>query len=142
MGSGAQAKVFRVTRASDGQEFALKYMTPKNKDEREAYLNEFRFFSAFEGEQILRCIEVYYWQGKIFAFLELMEGGALTQIITAQRGAYSEAFCKYTLYMVAMGLKEIHSKNVLHRDIKSDNILCSPDGQIKIADLGFSACLT
>ena len=103
-------------------------MTPKDHDEGEAYLNEFRLFSAFEGEQILRCIEVYVWQNKIFAFLDLMEGGALTQIIIEKQGAYSEAFCKYTLYMVAMGLKEMHSKNVLHRDIKSDNILCSPEG--------------
>ena len=44
--------------------------------------------------------------------------------------------------MVAMGLNEMHQKNILHRDIKSDNILCSSDGQIKIADLGFSVFLT
>ena len=44
--------------------------------------------------------------------------------------------------MVALGLHEMHTKKVLHRDIKSDNILCSTDGQIKIADLGFSVFLT
>ena len=44
--------------------------------------------------------------------------------------------------MVAMGLREMHQMNILHRDIKSDNILCSTDGQIKIADLGFSVSLT
>ena len=71
-----------------------------------------------------------------------MEGGAITNIIVSKRGGYSEEFCKYSLYQVALGLKEMHSKNVLHRDIKSDNILCSPEGQIKISDLGFSTSLS
>ena len=44
--------------------------------------------------------------------------------------------------MVALGLREMHQHNFLHRDIKSDNILCSTEGEIKIADLGFSTCLT
>ena len=36
----------------------------------------------------------------------------------------------------------MHNRNVLHRDIKSDNILSSMDGNIKLADLGFSVCLS
>ena len=43
--------------------------------------------------------------------------------------------------MVARGLKVMHDNNVLHRDIKSENILCRPDGTIKIADLGLSVFL-
>ena len=37
---------------------------------------------------------------------------------------------------------EMHNKNILHRDLKSDNILMSSDGQIKITDLGFAKPLT
>ena len=44
--------------------------------------------------------------------------------------------------MTALGLLKMHSKNVLHRDIKSDNILCSRNGDVKIADLGFSVFLS
>ena len=43
---------------------------------------------------------------------------------------------------MALGLYEFHSKHLLYRDMKSDNILCSPDGQIKICDLGFSTSLS
>ena len=71
-----------------------------------------------------------------------MEGGSLKHIIMQQKGEYSEAFCKYCIYQVAQGLKEMHQKEILHRDIKSDNILCNIDGDIKIADLGFSVSLT
>lgn len=70
-----------------------------------------------------------------------MRGGELTKILkTAKRIGhhFSEEFCKYTLFCVANGLKDMHDKNILHRDIKSDNILFKDDGTIKIADLGFS----
>ena len=59
-------------------------------------------------------------------------------IVTYNYHTYSEEFCKYTLFKVASGLAKMHRKNVLHRDIKSENILSSKDGEIKIADLGFS----
>ena len=87
-------------------------------------------------------MEVYVWKNHIFAFLELMDGGNLTSIIRYQLGEYSEQFCKYVLHQVALGLHQMHKNNILHRDIKSANILCNSEGQIKIADLGFSICLT
>jgi len=55
---------------------------------------------------------------------------------------YSEDFCRYALWKVARGLWSMHRKNVLHRDIKSDNILFSRDGEVKITDLGFSVFLS
>ena len=66
----------------------------------------------------------------------------MTRIITNFNEGYSENFCRYSLYKVALGLYKMHSNNVLHRDIKSDNILCSANGEIKLADLGFSVMLT
>ena len=44
--------------------------------------------------------------------------------------------------MVARGLADIHAQGILHRDIKSDNVLCSSDGEIKLADMDISVFLT
>lgn len=74
--------------------------------------------------------------------MELMDGGELTKIIIDKNGSFSEDFIKYTLFKVALGLQKMHSYNILHRDIKSDNILCSHNGDIKIADMGFSVFLS
>ena len=93
-------------------------------------------------DQLVKCIEVYEYKDKIFLFLDYMEGGDLSRIILDKRGDLSEDFCKWTLYQVALGLQSMHSRNVLHRDIKSDNILCRPNGDIKIADMGFSVFLS
>ena len=40
-----------------------------------------------------------------------------------------------------MAIKEVHTKNILHRDIKSQNILLTSDGQVKLSDFGMSKCL-
>ena len=74
-------------------------------------------------------------------FLQLMEGGELAkvlQMVKRLKLELSEQFCKYTLFCVANGVSDMHRKDVLHRDVKSDNILFKKDGTIKIADLGFS----
>ena len=70
--------------------------------------------------------------------LEYMEGGDLTSILVAQQGDFSEDFCKWNLYQLALALKKMHQSNILHRDIKAANILCRENGDIKLADLGVS----
>ena len=77
----------------------------------------------------------------MFVILDLMDGD-LTSIIRGNIGKLSEEFCKWSLYQVAKGLLAMHNKNVLHRDIKSDNILFKPDGTLKICDMGFSVFLS
>ena len=66
----------------------------------------------------------------------------MTEIIIRDFENYSEEFCKYTLYKVALGLSKMHYRNVLHRDIKSDNIFSSETGTIKIFDLGLEMFLS
>lgn len=79
------------------------------------------------NEEVVTCHELYVHNRDIWIVLEYMDNGALTDIIE-DRSPYSEEFCKYTLYKAAKGLASMHEKNVLHRDIKSDNILCDMSG--------------
>lgn len=71
-----------------------------------------------------------------------MENGSLDKIILEGNENYSEEFCRWSLYKTAKGIQAMHNRNVLHRDIKSDNLLSNMDGEIKIADLGLSAFLS
>ena len=69
-----------------------------------------------------------------------MDDGDLTKL-KDMRG-YNEDFCKWTIYSVCMGLRALHEKHILHRDIKAENILHRSNGEIKLADLGLSVFLT
>ena len=71
-----------------------------------------------------------------------MEGGSMNVIVQEKGGLLSEDFIRWSLWNVALAIHAMHNKNVLHRDIKSDNILCRSDGTIKLADLGFSIFLS
>ena len=97
--------------------------------------------SYLHGEQIVEVIDVYDYKKTIFVILELMDGD-ITRLILERQGGLPEAFCKWTLYQTVKGLLTMHQRNILHRDIKSDNVLFKKDGSIKIADMGFSVFLS
>ena len=70
--------------------------------------------------------------------MEIMES-ALTPIIDDLQGQYCEEFCKYNLYKLLKALTHLHRLNIIHRDIKSDEVLVKADGEIKISDFGYAA---
>ena len=105
--------------------------------------NEVALMNKFRDEQIVLEIFDQYIDahGRMFIFVELMED-AFTSVIANLNTEYSEKACKYALYQVLLGLQAMHQKHVIHRDIKSDNILVDAKGNVKLADFGYSAQLT
>lgn len=69
-----------------------------------------------------------------------MNQGSLDKILQYVQSGYvlPEPACKYILHSVFSAVSFMHSKNVLHRDIKSLNILTNSLGEIKVADMGMS----
>jgi serine/threonine protein kinase len=55
---------------------------------------------------------------------------------------YTENVCKYVLRETLKGIEFLHSRHIIHRDIKSDNVLFNKEGKIKLADFGCAAQLT
>lgn len=95
-----------------------------------------------ENDGILKCFQCFDFKNRLWIFLEMMDGGALTPMLEELAGKHSESFCKYVSYKVLCGLKYLHERHILHRDIKSDNILVSSEGHIKLADFGYATQLT
>ena len=143
LGSGGFAKVFRVLRKSDNKTFALKFIQ-NLKDEREKQLmyNEVALMNmCAENDFVLQIYDQYEYKGCLWIFVEIMDD-ALTSVIAKMRANYSENACKYVLRQTLLGLQYLHTRHIIHRDIKSDNILVDKQGQVKLADFGYSAQLT
>jgi serine/threonine protein kinase len=123
---------------------ALKYMKAGKKKERLGIINEIGIMRicSKDSPNIVACREAYDYEKKIWIFLELMDCGSLTEYVGSGRSAISEEVCAYILFQTVRGLFSLHSKKIMHRDIKSDNILINSKGDIKLADFGYSAQLT
>lgn len=107
-------------------------------------INEAALLSFLNSENLINVVEIFKYKSRIWMFMEYMDYASQEKIILKDKKSrqYSEQFCQWTLYQVALGIHSMHSQDVLHRDIKSDNILSNSNGEVKIADLGFSAFLT
>ena len=71
-----------------------------------------------------------------------MDGGSLTNFVNENAESLPENVCAYILRQVLSGLDFLHSKGIIHRDLKSDNILYNHKGEIKLADFGFATQMT
>ena len=75
-------------------------------------------------------------KNEIWIILELCEGGSSIDLMYAMGRTYSEKEIACIAKMTLLALKFLHSKNIIHRDIKGANILLKKNGTVKLADFG------
>ena len=125
VGCGGFGKIYKIRRRSDDALFAMKVVENVQYAEKQLVINEASLIAFLNSDEMIKCVDLYDFKNAVYIILELMEQGSMVDIITQGNKAYSEDFCRYSLYKVALGLSKMHAKQVLHRDIKSDNILTS-----------------
>lgn len=138
IGQGASGGVYIAhSNSNDNRAVAIKQMNLEQQPKKELIINEILVMKGSKHPNIVNFIDSYLLKGDLWVIMEYMEGGSLTEIVTHSVMTEGQigAVCRETL----KGLKFLHSKGVIHRDIKSDNILLSIDGNIKMTDFGFCA---
>lgn len=145
IGQGASGSVYVARKKKDGTKVALKRVQPQNKAEADSLQMEIRMMCCTRHPNLIKCHETYHFGGHMWISMEYMDGGCLTDILDnykALRRYMSEGEIAYVLREVLKGLLFMHGMKRLHRDIKSDNVLITGSGQVKLADFGFCAELT
>ena len=86
------------------------------------------------------CVNLYYClqsANNVFLVMEYLIGGDLKSLLGAY-GYFSEATARFYTAEIALALSYLHKHNIIHRDIKPDNILLTAKGHIKLTDFGLS----
>ncbi|WWC64014.1 uncharacterized protein I303_106620 [Kwoniella dejecticola CBS 10117] len=136
IGQGASGGVY-TCHDRHGYPVAIKQMNLEKQPKQDLIINEILVMRESAHPNIVNFKDSYLWRGDLWVIMEYMEGGSLTDVVTAH--CMSEAQIAAVSKEVCEGLRHLHSKGVIHRDIKSDNILLSINGDVKLTDFGFCA---
>ncbi|KAK8846722.1 hypothetical protein IAR55_005809 [Kwoniella newhampshirensis] len=141
VGQGASGMVFVAKTLSTGKKVAIKQMDLAQQPRKELIVNEIIVMKESQHPNVVNFLDSFLVRNtELWVVMEYMEGGALTDVIENNKLAEDQiaAICLET----CRGLQHLHSRSIIHRDIKSDNLLMNAQGEVKITDFGFCAKLT
>lgn len=140
IGEGGMGKVYKANDITDKKIVALKILNPElitDAENRKRLTNEGQILSQFNNKNIIKVFEIGESKENVFISMEYLEGGTLNDYIKKNHPLKIEEIKKITLE-ICLGLKAVHEKNIIHRDLKSNNIMLDINNNIKLMDFGLS----
>jgi serine/threonine protein kinase len=139
IGQGGMGVVYRAHDEVLERDVALKVVAEGaviERSSREHLLHEARAASALSHPNICTIHEVGEFEDELYMVMELVEGKSLRELI-GREGLPIESNLRYAI-QIADALAHAHSRNVVHHDLKSANILVTPQGLVKVLDFGLA----
>jgi len=103
----------------------------------EALKSEMDLLKDLEHEKIVSYLGFEETPQHMSIFLEYVDGGSVGRCLR-KHGKFEEQVIQFFTVQILEGLEYLHSRGILHRDLKADNILVRMDGTVKISDFGIS----
>uniref|UniRef100_A0A3Q3IT60 non-specific serine/threonine protein kinase n=1 Tax=Monopterus albus TaxID=43700 RepID=A0A3Q3IT60_MONAL len=137
IGEGSTGVVCIATEKHSGRQVAVKMMDLRRQQRRELLFNEVVIMRDYQHRNVVEMFKSALVEEELWVIMEYLQGGALTNIVSVTR--LSEEQIATVCEAVLQALAYLHSQGVIHRDIKSDSILLTLDGRVKLSDFGFCA---
>ncbi len=140
IGIGGMAEVYSAHDTTLGRVVAVKVMLPQYADDPD-FARRFRQEAAAVANlQSPYIVNIYDWghqDGTYFIVMEYVRGSDLKTAIL-QRGAINQRKAAEIAAQVCQALSVAHAQDIIHRDIKPQNIMVQPDGNVKVMDFGIA----
>jgi serine/threonine protein kinase/Flp pilus assembly protein TadD len=139
LGSGGMGEVYLAEDTRLGRQVALKFLAPaaqRDEESRARLVREARAASLLRSPNIAVTYDLLEHGDSLFIAMEYVEGEVLSQRIT--RGPLPVREAVGIAQQVADALDEAHGQNIIHRDIKSANLILTKRGLVKVLDFGLA----
>ncbi|XP_006749645.2 serine/threonine-protein kinase PAK 6 [Leptonychotes weddellii] len=137
IGEGSTGIVCLAREKHSGRQVAVKMMDLRKQQRRELLFNEVVIMRDYQHLNVVEMYKSYLVGEELWVLMEFLQGGALTDIVSQVR--LNEEQIATVCEAVLQALAYLHAQGVIHRDIKSDSILLTLDGRVKLSDFGFCA---
>ncbi|KFO05058.1 Serine/threonine-protein kinase Nek5, partial [Balearica regulorum gibbericeps] len=142
IGEGSFGKIFLAKGKVDNEQCVIKEidLTKMPMKEKEASQEEVILLAKMKHANIVTFYASMQEKSKLYIVMEYCDGGDLMQRINMQHGVlFHEDQILSWFVQISLGLKHIHDKKILHRDVKAQNIFLSNNGEVaKLGDFGIA----
>ncbi|GMH45985.1 hypothetical protein BSKO_13949 [Bryopsis sp. KO-2023] len=144
LGSGSFGIVWKGRRKVDDLLYAIKQlrMTTMSRQEKDDCFREVTVLASLDHPNVTKYYDSFVHEESLYIVMEYAEGGTLQDLIKKQDGPVPEDMIWKVFMQVLQALHYIHSKKILHRDIKSMNIFLDRKSTVKLGDLGVARIMS
>lgn len=143
IGKGGMGEVYKARHLHFGTIVAIKKLWQqysRNEDIRNRFVEEAKNTFKFEHQNIVKTKDLIEFEDEYYIIMEFIEGRSLSDIIHREVGPIEPLRAIHLFKQIISAVEYIHGQRppVIHRDIKPQNILVTPDDEVKITDFGIA----
>uniref|UniRef100_A0A8C7MYL2 Myosin, light chain kinase 5 n=1 Tax=Oncorhynchus kisutch TaxID=8019 RepID=A0A8C7MYL2_ONCKI len=143
LGVGKFGQVFKLTHKQTGRVCAGKFYKGRRIKEREAARKEMELMNFLHHPKLVQCLGAYDLKPEMVMVMEFIAGGELFERIVDDSFVHTEPASVHYMQQIVEGIGYMHQQNIIHLDLKPENIVCvdHTGTRIKIIDFGLASKL-